>query len=204
MTMILYVLCYVVYSFHHVSTAVNSVLEDLRMEIKQLRATTTSNQVKAETEIQNLKAEINQLKNTNNKRALPETNLAAEKPAFAATMSDHAKGLGRYQTIVFDTLYNNDLGCYSPVTGVFTAPMNGTYFFTSTVMSHTGQYLETEICLNGQTLVLMYSYDTKHEQGTNSVVLALKTGDSVWVRLHVTEGSMVYGYNWSTFSGFMI
>ncbi|XP_060558943.1 complement C1q-like protein 3 [Ruditapes philippinarum] len=126
------------------------------------------------------------------------------KAAFSASLTKHMLNVGNYQAIIFDNVFTNDGNMYSPYTGVFTAPTNGTYFFISTVMSHSGQYLETEICLNGNSLVLMYSLDNSSEQGTNSVVLALKEGDRVWVRHHGTRGSNVYGGHWSSFSGFQI
>jgi hypothetical protein len=126
------------------------------------------------------------------------------KAAFSASLTNHMLNVGNYQAIIFDHMFTNDGNVYSPYTGVFIAPTNGTYFFTSTVMSHYGQYLETENGLNGNSLVYMYSQDTKQEQGTNSVVLALKGGDRVWVRHQGTEGSKVYGGHWSSFSGFQI
>ncbi|KAL4228032.1 Complement C1q tumor necrosis factor-related protein 6 [Mactra antiquata] len=162
-------------------------------------------------EIEILKEEINTLKverlngsEVPKRRFVLGTNSFAEKPAFSASLTNHATSLSNFQTIIFDNVFTNDLRGYSGITGIFTAPMNGTYFFTATVMSHSGEYLETEICMNGKSLVSMYSYDTHFEQGTNSVVLVLKTGDKVWVRHSNTQGSKAFGYHWSAFSGFMI
>ncbi|XP_045169910.2 heavy metal-binding protein HIP-like [Mercenaria mercenaria] len=127
-----------------------------------------------------------------------------EKVAFTAKLSKHMTNLGNNQPIVFDRIVTNIGQRYSPNTGVFTAPTNATYYFFASIMSHTGQPLETEIVKNGVRMVLMYSYDNMHEQGTNSVVLQLSTGDEVWVRHTATVGTMVYGNNWPTFSGFQI
>lgn len=127
-----------------------------------------------------------------------------QKPAFSASLTNHMTNLGNYQTVVFDLVFTNNGNVYSPVTGVFTSPNNSTYYFAATVMSHSGQYLETMISLNGKDLVYMYSKDTSFEQGTNSVVLNLKEGDRVWVRHNANEGSNVYGGHWSSFSGFQI
>ena len=112
--------------------------------------------------------------------------------------------IGNFQTIKFDNVFTNTNNVYSPMTGVFTAPTNGTYYFTSVIMSHPGQYIEAELALNGKSLVYMYAYDSNYEQGVNSVILTLKTGDMVWVRHHGNEGSNVHGGDWSTFAGFQI
>ncbi|KAL4228001.1 biological adhesion [Mactra antiquata] len=173
-------------------------------EIQALKAS-SENKIKA------LKQHINDLKEERcndskelKRRFVLGTNIFAEKPAFSASLTNHSTGLGNYQSIIFDNVFTNDLNAYSGITGEFTAPLNGTYFFTATVMSHKGEYLETEICLNGNTLVKMYSGDTYYEQGTNSVVLVLKTGDKVWVRHYGTVGTNAFGGHWSSFSGFMI
>ncbi|KAL4228034.1 Complement C1q tumor necrosis factor-related protein 6 [Mactra antiquata] len=176
-------------------------------EIEALKTASTK-------EIMSLKAQISSLKTERlnaaessqalNRRFVLGTNSFAEKPAFSVSLDNHATGLGNHQTIIFDNIFANDLGGYSDMTGVFTAPLNGTYFFTASVMSQSGKHLESEICLNGASLVYMYSFDTYYEQGTNSVILVLKTGDRVWVRHTNTPGSTAYGGHWSTFSGFML
>ncbi|KAL4228033.1 positive regulation of adiponectin secretion [Mactra antiquata] len=198
--------------------SMEEIVGELQRELQQLKMKTAhyENEIQtlktsSATEIMLLKEEISALKadSINNSEALKRrfvlgTNSFAEKPAFSASLYNHATGLGNNQAIIFDNIFTNDLSGYSSSTGVFTAPINGTYFFTATVMSHTGEYLETEICLNGVSLVHMYSYDTHFEQGTNSVVLVLKSGDKVWVRHYNTQGSKAYGYHWSSFTGFMI
>jgi hypothetical protein len=128
----------------------------------------------------------------------------ALKVGFTAKLSKHMLNLGNNQAILFDTIVTNIGHHYSPNTGVFTAPINATYYFFASIMSHTNEVLETEIVKNGVRKVLMYSYDNVHEQGTNSVVLQLNIGDEVWVRHTSTVGTKVYGNGWSTFSGFKI
>jgi hypothetical protein len=126
------------------------------------------------------------------------------KVGFTAKLSKHMLNLGNNQAILFDTIVTNIGHHYSANTGVFTAPVNATYYFFASIMSHTNEVLETEIVKNGVRKVLMYSYDNVHEQGTNSVVLQLNIGDEVWVRHTSTVGTKVYGNGWSTFSGFKI
>ncbi|XP_045168529.2 caprin-2-like [Mercenaria mercenaria] len=127
-----------------------------------------------------------------------------QRVAFTAKLSKHMTNLGNNQPIVFDAIVTNVGQHYSPNTGVFTAPTNATFYFFASIMSHSGKALESEIVKNGVRMVKMYSYDTAHEQGTNSVVLQLSAGDEVWVRHTLNVGTMVYGNTWSTFSGFQI
>ena len=50
----------------------------------------------------------------------------------------------------------------------------------------------------------MYCNNAHYDQGTNGVVVTLQHSDMVWVRHVGTEGNNVFGYNWSTFTGFQI
>ena len=56
---------------------------------------------------------------------------AAEQPvAFTATFKNaDLHGLGVGQTVKFDKVLYNAGNAYSPLTGLFTAPTDGTYLF---------------------------------------------------------------------------
>ncbi|XP_053398405.1 heavy metal-binding protein HIP-like [Mercenaria mercenaria] len=196
----------------------------LEIEVKNNKDVSESENAKLKNEILTLKLKQTKLENENkelhftlgeltgdrtghddkSKRLLMSISQSFKNAAFSASLTNHVTNLGNSQTIVFDNVFTNNGNVYSSMTGVFTAPHNGTYYFSATVMSHYGQYLESEICLNGNSLVFMYSYDSVYVQGTNSIVLVLKEGDMVWVRHHGNEGSNVYGEHWSSFSGFQI
>jgi len=55
-----------------------------------------------------------------------------EKIAFHASLSSDIRGTTNRQTIVFDQVDTNLGGGYNGTTGVFTAPVAGTYVFTIT------------------------------------------------------------------------
>ncbi|XP_045185331.2 heavy metal-binding protein HIP-like [Mercenaria mercenaria] len=175
-------------------------LKVLKNEVQRL----SLGQTKLTAENKQLRSQKCDIPNEKFKRILMSEPQSETNVAFSTSLTNHMTNLGNQQTIVFDHVFTNVANAYSPVTGVFTAPQNGTYFFTATIMCHYGQYLETQFALNGQGLVHMYCNDSAFEQGTNSIVLSLKPGDKVWVRHMGNEGSNVYGYNWSTFSGFQI
>lgn len=124
--------------------------------------------------------------------------------AFTAKLGAHATNLGLHQTIVFEQVHTNIGDAYAPDSGIFSAPTDGIYFFTSSIMCHSGDFLEAEMVHNGNHVVYMYASDENYEQGTNSAVLALQEGDHVWIRNARTEANKVYGNDWSTFSGFRL
>ncbi|XP_045169748.2 heavy metal-binding protein HIP-like [Mercenaria mercenaria] len=173
--------------------------------------------VRMEFAVENMKNEMNEAKNTVTK-TVEEFNRLKEnsaeqtlknskdniRPAFTARLSEHQTKLGHNQPIVFDNIVTNIGQAYSGTTGVFTAPKDGIYYFIATTMSHSGQFVQTEIVRNGESMVKLYSYDKSHEQGTSGVVLHLNVSDEVWVRHLKTQGENLYGHNWSTFSGFQI
>ncbi|XP_045168767.2 caprin-2-like [Mercenaria mercenaria] len=174
--------------------------------------------VRMEFAVKNMKNEMNQARSSvaktveefnRLKENSAEENLKNSKvnirPAFTARLSAHIEKLGKNQPIIFDNIVTNIGQAYSETSGKFTAPKDGVYYFIATVLSFSGQQLRTEIVRNGQFMVKMYSYDKAHEQGTSGVVLHLNASDEVWVRHYMgTEGENVYGYHWSTFSGFQI
>lgn len=123
--------------------------------------------------------------------------------AFTVNLSEHLTNLGSGQTIKFDNVITNFGSGYSPVTGVFTCPGDGSYVFIATMMCHAGTFNELRLMVNGASKMLMYTGDQElHNQGTNSVVLQLKKSDTVWIE---TAGypptSRVYGHHWSSFTG---
>ena len=69
-------------------------------------------------------------------------------------------------------------------------------------------FLETEIVANARTISRLYGDDggSAHgfDQGSNMAIVALKKGDMVWMPKSTNAGSRLYGYSWSSFSGFRI
>lgn len=123
---------------------------------------------------------------------------------FTAKLSEHATNLGLNQPVIFDNVHTNVGNAYSRDTGVFTAPVNGTYYFISTIMCHPGDFLEAEMVHNGNHVVFLYAYDSGFEQGVNGAVLVLSQGDHVWIRIAHEDADKVYGRDWSAFSGFLL
>ncbi|XP_064613623.1 heavy metal-binding protein HIP-like [Liolophura sinensis] len=133
--------------------------------------------------------------------------------AFSAQVESHLTGLTRDQTIVFSSPRTNLGNAYNSKTGVFTCPTAGLYLFTATVLSNLGDRIETEIMLHKsegdmkqESVAKLYSGAASTERygsGSNTVVLELAKGDTVWLREYNGLGSFVY-QQWSSFSGALI
>ncbi|XP_034565808.1 complement C1q-like protein 2 [Notolabrus celidotus] len=131
--------------------------------------------------------------------------------AFAATSGGGREGaaigpFGTDRTLVFRRVLSNLGNGYNSETGVFTAPVAGTYYF---FMSHHagGQHIVSlTLIRNSDAIVQTYDHastaDTA-DNGSNAAVLQLQQGDLVYVRLdantHVWGNDLV-----TTFSGFLL
>ena len=123
--------------------------------------------------------------------------------AFSTKLS-YNRELQPLDTVLFDTIITNNGEGYNAETGKFTAPLSGTYYFFATVLSGYNTKVETALILNDKEVARMYSgaHDA-HGSGSNSAVVNLRSGDSVWIRLLYQGGTHVHGF-YSTFSGFIV
>ncbi|KAL5011092.1 hypothetical protein ScPMuIL_013397 [Solemya velum] len=95
-------------------------------------------------------------------------------------------------------------GAYHDNNGTFVAPVSGTYFFFSTILSAQNKVIETTIRVNGRAKVLLYSGDSQHHgSGSNAAILDLDAGDEVYMTIYFMLDNYVHTI-WSTFSGFLL
>ncbi|ESP02576.1 hypothetical protein LOTGIDRAFT_58867, partial [Lottia gigantea] len=124
--------------------------------------------------------------------------------AFAARTRTNKAFLGPTETIVFDEVTVNNGNAYDPLTGIFTAPFNGVYHFSSTILSGFNATIETMFVLNGEEVGRMFSGAfLSRGSGSNSILLNLKERDEVTVNVFYGNGHYVHG-GWSTFMGYLI
>jgi len=134
----------------------------------------------------------------------------SEKVAFHVSLSSDIVGTTRGQTIVFNQVDTNLGGGYNNATGVFTAPVAGTYVFSLTFnmyyVSPYATYGELQIMINDvMKLRVSNELDSYADEGSASgtTVLVLSTGDRVYVR--DDRGKMyLYGSRLTYFSGFLL
>lgn len=106
--------------------------------------------------------------------------------------------------VVFSNILYNVQGSYDPSTGLYTAPINGTYVFSYHLTVHE-RVLKVGLFHNFVPVVK--TTDPKVLGTTShSVVLHLARGDMVWVQVKdlVTNGMYAGTESSSTFSGFLL
>ena len=115
--------------------------------------------------------------------------------------------LGHHQTVVFNQAITNIGNAYNTDSGIFTAPVAGSYaFFLSQMTPALHNSLFLVITKNGDVILDVVfsegSSSENYDQGSSLVTTHLVVGDQVWVRQN--SGDAVRGGNWTIFSGFLL
>lgn len=144
-------------------------------------------------------ARISQLERENANR----TNVA-----FFAGLSN-AGDVGPFHvdvTLTFSQVLTNVGNAYERTTGFFTAPVNGVYYFQFTVASRSVGSSGVFVVKNNQ--IIMYNVEGKQDWGmnyiTNSLLLELKAGDEISLRLPSRTVMYDDGDRHSSFSGALL
>ncbi|XP_052788754.1 collagen alpha-1(X) chain-like [Mya arenaria] len=132
-----------------------------------------------------------------------ESKLQAPIAFFARVSSSFTSSRG--QTIVFDSVVTDVGGGYNPETGVFTAPAEGLYVFSITVMvqmSSSGSSAYFSLKKNDIPVMWLYANDkdSVYETPSGTGLLFLQVGDTVRLTTQ-NSGRHIYG-SYSFFSGF--
>ncbi|KAL3852113.1 hypothetical protein ACJMK2_015796 [Sinanodonta woodiana] len=128
--------------------------------------------------------------------------------AFNSFLSKDAANFGIQQPIYFDSITLNLGNGYDTRHGVFRAPRNGTYYFSTSVTTPTSNQIAVEIVKNGEQLVqLRTENDYMWNMATNVVNVYLTKGDDVWVRHSAIGDANILKIDdglYTSFSGFLI
>ncbi|XP_059210669.1 complement C1q-like protein 2 [Centropristis striata] len=109
-------------------------------------------------------------------------------------------------SLVYKTILYNTGGHYSPITGYFTAPVAGVYYFAFNSFDW-GSDVTTggSLYRNDNRITSWYAQGGGHlASGSNCAVLQLRAGDHVNIRLWESRRISDNGNNYSTFSGFLL
>ena len=111
-------------------------------------------------------------------------------------------------TIVFQEIVQNDRGGYDKDTGIFTAPVSGTYLFTTQFCLYQEKELSVNIIANGKVITAANFGDKvwAHMCSTTDGVASISSGDEVKVQVtYRYSGTVIYPDHreryWSYFSG---
>uniref|UniRef100_K1S4X2 Uncharacterized protein n=1 Tax=Magallana gigas TaxID=29159 RepID=K1S4X2_MAGGI len=108
--------------------------------------------------------------------------------------------------LVFPVVIYSEGTGYNPSTGIFTAPIAGTYVFYVSVQSAHQKNIHLDIVLNGSAKVRALAWYNSgssisiEQTGTNLVILHLQTGDRVWAKRAGGTGYYSDGAHITTFS----
>ncbi|XP_068206472.1 complement C1q tumor necrosis factor-related protein 3-like [Palaemon carinicauda] len=122
----------------------------------------------------------------------------------AATINNQFKLQASPYNVQFRELLTNVGGGWIPTTGEFIAPKAGVYFFTFSVMSAKTNEATVALMKDGDYQVTAF-INAGYNMATNSAVLTLKEGDSVYLILQdgeIYENPLYESY--TTLSGYLI
>ncbi|XP_026018485.1 uncharacterized protein LOC113019154 [Astatotilapia calliptera] len=154
-----------------------------------------------------LKEAVTRLKDSEN-QILELQSKERTKIIFSATAGRGNAHIGPFNTdiiIAYKKVITNFGNAYSPVTGVFTAPLAGVYYFT--IFYHGGRSYPHYLRMFKNNELTVFTADHKTESdgadnGGNAVFLQLQQGDQVYVSM--AANTYVGGDDHTTFSGFLV
>ena len=118
--------------------------------------------------------------------------------------------LDQYQVITFEHVIQNNGRAYDEVTGVFTAPYDGTYLFAVQVCAFRakdGNFILVVDDRNNEILVVAdYEKETSYTSTSGTVVHRLAKGQEVWVMTYTISTLLYEEVHWCSnqFSGVLI
>ncbi|XP_076088422.1 complement C1q-like protein 4 [Mytilus galloprovincialis] len=131
-----------------------------------------------------------------------------DKVAFMAKNSVALQNLPSKSVVVFNSAITNLGNGYNSYTGIFTAPSNGVYVFSWTILGQQWKKFYTDLTLNGNVVARNYVSAVNvqdHPSGSQNVVLEIKKDDKVLVRVQAGhKGQYMYADGWSSFSGYKL
>uniref|UniRef100_A0A9J8A949 Cerebellin 11 n=1 Tax=Cyprinus carpio carpio TaxID=630221 RepID=A0A9J8A949_CYPCA len=133
------------------------------------------------------------------------------KVAFSASMSNtedsHRGPFSTENKLIFDKVLTNIGNAYDPVTGVFTAPVKGVYYFRYSGSAFSSHDMGLSIFKGTARFVSSYEYNSgeRNDQMSNGAVMELNVGEEVHMRLWIRTWIFVdRRYNYSTFTGYLL
>ena len=134
--------------------------------------------------------------------------------AFSVVLTSDVPHMTEHQPIVYDKVLLNDGNGYNPSSGIFTCPVRGVYLFmyhlgVQDLTNPAGVQTWIHLTINGhaQNSATADTTESSQElQGSNSAIVQLSQGDTVWVETYLPgHSNSLYGHQLlNTFSGVLL
>ncbi|XP_062303579.1 complement C1q-like protein 2 [Osmerus eperlanus] len=139
---------------------------------------------------------------------LKAENEGRPKVAFYTALTNSGN-VGPFNTVtplVYSKVFTNIGNAYSPVTGVFTAPVRGVYYIRFTAADRRSGYIGVHMYKNDLRIMYNVTHNTNGQWKymSNAVTLELEQGDIIMMRLPSASGLSDNTANHNTFSGFLL
>ncbi|XP_068580438.1 complement C1q tumor necrosis factor-related protein 4 [Cebidichthys violaceus] len=130
------------------------------------------------------------------------------RSAFSVARTNSMEG-GPKMTVTFDAVYVNIGGDFDPKAGVFRCRITGAYYFSFTVGKFPHKDLSVMLMKNrNEVQAIVYEENAGEERKvqSQSVMLQLEFGDTVWLRLHGDPRYALYSNtgHYTTFNGYLV
>ncbi|KAJ3594122.1 hypothetical protein NHX12_006454 [Muraenolepis orangiensis] len=130
------------------------------------------------------------------------------RSAFSVARTSSMEG-GPKMTVTFDAVYVNIGGDFEAKAGLFRCRIPGAYFFSFTVGKFPRKDLSVMLMKNrNEVQAIVYEENSGEERKvqSQSVMLQLDFGDTIWLRLHGDPRYALYSNtgHYTTFSGYLV
>uniref|UniRef100_A0A8C9VHN6 Complement C1q tumor necrosis factor-related protein 4 n=1 Tax=Scleropages formosus TaxID=113540 RepID=A0A8C9VHN6_SCLFO len=138
-----------------------------------------------------------------------EEPVSAFSAARTSSVLGEKKGLEKKDALTFDVEYVNVGGHFNKSSGRFTCHFPGVYYFAFTMGKHPNRALSVKLMMGaGEVQTMIYDEDHSRwrETQSQSLLLSLEKGDTVWLYSQQHERFAVYSNQgrYTTFTGFLV
>lgn len=76
---------------------------------------------------------------------------------FQSSLTKTIENIKQNEILIFDKVSLSEENAYNVTSGIFTAPVDGIYSFSWTILTKGGKYFITDIMLNGRPIAFNYT-----------------------------------------------
>ncbi|KAK7884133.1 hypothetical protein WMY93_027256 [Mugilogobius chulae] len=180
-------------------------LKSNQEELKSTRDELNSTKLELQQHQSELEALRSQLSQTESRVSKMEAKLEP-KVAFSVglTANGHIGPFNVDTTVVYQNVYFNMGQAYNPVTGVFTAPVKGVYFFTFKAFNYGGGNTALRMYHNQTCLLENWGYFSSHMYYSNTRIIQMEKGDVLYMKLAPNKQLYDDTGNYNSLSGFLL